>query len=85
MQARSAMHPASVVFQCNERVDHAAVPVSDGTNFKQLRESYLNAGKTAYWLVFDEPALPAGGSFSIILMSARPIRVLNVSEGPAVK
>jgi hypothetical protein len=85
MNARGTMHPASVVFQCNERVDHAGVPASDGRTFKQLRESYLNTEKTAYWLVFDEPALEPGDSFTIILMSVRPIRVVNVQEGPAVK
>jgi hypothetical protein len=85
MNARDTMHPASVVFQCNERVDHAFVPVPDGTTYKQLRESYLNAEKTAYWLVFDEPALQSGDSFTIILMAARPIRVVNVQEGPSVK
>jgi hypothetical protein len=85
MRAREAMHPASVVFLCSDRVDHAAVPVHDGTNFKQLREGYANAEKTAYWLVFDEPALQPGQTFTIILMSARPIRVENVSEGPSVK
>jgi hypothetical protein len=79
------MHPASVVFLCSDRVDRAGVPVAGGTKYKQLRESYLNPDKTAYWLVFDEPALKAGDSFTIILMSARPIRVVNVQEGPAVK
>ena len=85
MQARDTMHPASVVFLCSDRVDRAGVPVPEGTKYKRLRESYLNTEKTAYWLVFDEPALQAGDSFTIILMSARPIRVVNVQEGPAVK
>jgi hypothetical protein len=85
MHARGVMHPASVVFLCTERVDHGAVPVPEGTKFKQLREGYANAEKTAYWLVFDEPALQSGDSFTIILMSARPVRVVNVQEGPSVK
>jgi hypothetical protein len=84
MRAHDTMHPASVVFLCSERVDRAGVPAPDGV-FKQLRESYLNSDRTAYWLVFDEPALQAGDSFTIILMSARPIRAVNVQEGPAVK
>jgi len=85
LHTRQAMHPASVVFLCTERVDHGGVPVQEGRTFKQLREGYANAERTAYWLVFDEPVLQSGDSFTIILMSARPIRVVNVQEGPAVK